>query len=181
MGDPKQQRKQYATPLRPWDRERIEEETELIKNYGLRSKKEVWRTETLLRDFRREARKLMAASGEQADKESRQLLDRLQNLGLVDEDSSIVDVLRLSIEDVLDRRLQSLVRDKGLARTSAQARQLIDHGHIVVGDERITEPGYLISVEEEEEVDYRSGSSFEGRIEAEDVGPSESEKVEEEG
>lgn len=151
----------------------MEEEEDLIKNYGLKSKKEVWRTETLLRDFRRQARKLMAASGEQADQEARQLLDKLQNLGLLGEDSSIVDVLRLDIVDVLDRRLQSAVYGKGLARTPVQARQLINHGHIVVGDRRVTEPGYLVSVEEERETDYHPDSSFKGRFEPEEVRPPE--------
>lgn len=166
MGDPKRQRKQYATPLRPWDSERIEEEAAWLKNYGLKSKKEVWRTETLLRDFRREARKLMAASGEQAEKESEQLLERLQDLGLMEEGSSIVDVLRLDIEDVLRRRLQSVVSEKDLARTPDQARQMISHGHIQVGGRCIKEPGYLVSVEEEAEIDVRPGSSFKERIES---------------
>lgn len=174
MGDPKRQRKQYATPLRPWDRDRMEEEAGLIKNYGLKSKREVWKTETPLRDFRREARKLMAASGEQADKEARQLLDKLQNLGLVEEDSSIADVLRLSIEDVLERRLQTVVYNKGLARTPEQARQLIVHGHVVIGGRCITEPGYIVSVEEEAEVDHHPSSSYKGRIKPEEVRPPES-------
>ncbi|KXA93404.1 30S ribosomal protein S4 [candidate division MSBL1 archaeon SCGC-AAA259E17] len=165
MGDPKRQKKQYAAPLRPWDRERISEEASLMNNYGLKSKEEVWRTETRLRNFRREARKLMAASGKQADKEARQLLNKLRNLGLVDEESSVVDVLRLDIEDVLDRRLQSVVFEKGLARTPSQARQMIVHGHILIRDKCVTEPGYLVSVEEEEELSHRPGSPFEGKVE----------------
>lgn len=184
MGDPKRQRKQYATPLRPWDRERIDREAELIKNFGLKSKKEVWKTETILRGFRRQARKLMAASGKQADKEARQLLNKLQNLGLVEEDSTIVDVLRLDIEDVLSRRLQSVLVEKGLAETPNQARQMIVHGHIVVGDRKIKEPSYLVSVEEEEKVDHHSGSSYKGKIEpkeeSEEINTSESTKAVEE-
>lgn len=169
MGDPKRQRKQYATPLRPWDRERIDEESKLIKDYGLKSKQEVWKTETLLRNFRREARKLMAATGEQARKESQQLLDRLQDLGLVDEDSDIVGVLSLSIEDVLERRLQSVVYQKGLARSPVQARQMVVHGHIVVGDKRVDEPGYLVSKAEEKAVDHHPNSPYRGRIEPEGI------------
>lgn len=169
MGDPKRQRKQYATPLRPWDRERIDEESKLIKDYGLKSKQEVWKTETLLRNFRREARKLMAATGEQASKESQQLLDRLQDLGLVDEGTDIVGVLSLSIEDVLDRRLQSIVYRKGLARSPVQARQMVVHGHIVVGDRRIDEPGYLVSEEEEESIDHHPNSPYREKIEPEGI------------
>ena len=169
MGDPKRQRKQYATPLRPWDSERIELEQKLTSDYGLTSKKEVWKTETILRNFRREARKLMAASGKQADKESRQLLDKLQSLGLVEEDSSIVDVLRLDIEDVLGRRLQTVVYKKGLARSPKEARQMIVHGHIVIGDKRVDEPGYLVRTDEEREIDHRSNSPYREMIEPEEI------------
>lgn len=181
MGDPKQQKKQYATPLRPWGRERIEREAELVRKYGLKSKKEVWKTETILRGYRGQARNLMAASGEQAEKEARQLLTKLKNLGLVDEDSTVVDVLRLDIDDVLDRRLQSVVRSKGLASTPTQARQMIDHGHIVVGDKAVTEPGYLVSAEEEENVDFRQGSSYREKFEAGEIEASEATEAVEEG
>jgi len=169
MGDPKQQQKQYATPLRPWDKERIDLEAKLIRSYGLESKKELWRTETTLRRFRRQARNLMAATGEQAEKESKQLLEKLKNLGLVDDDDNIVDVLRLDIEDVLARRLQSVVFTKGLARSTNEARQMVNHGHIAIGGKRVTEPGYLVSVEEEEELDHHPNSSYKDAIEPEKV------------
>lgn len=169
MGDPKRQQKQYATPLSPWDKERIDKEARLIQDYGLKSKKELWKTETTLRKFRGEARKLMAAVGEQADRESQQLLERLQGLGLVDEESSIVDILRLDIEDVLSVRLQSVVYEKGLARSMNEARQMIVHGHISIGDERVTEPGYLVSEQDEEKVGFHTGSSYEERIDPQKV------------
>ncbi len=174
MGDPKRQKKQYATPRRPWDRERIEDESRMIKEFGLKSKKELWKTETTLRNFRREARKLMAATGEQAEKESSQLLGKLKRLGLIGEDSTIVDILRLDIEDVLSRRLQSVVYEKGLARSPNQARQMIIHDHIVIGDKTVTEPGYLVSVEEEEEVDHHPDSSYREKIDAEEIKSSRS-------
>lgn len=169
MGDPKRQNKQYATPLRPWDKERIDRESKLIRDYGLESKKELWKTETTLRGFRGEARKLMADVGEQAKKESQQLLNRLKNLGLVDEDSTIVDILRLDIKDVLSRRLQSIVYEKGLARSMNEARQMIVHGHIVVDDERVTEPSYLVSVEDEKETNHHQNSSYKDKINPEKV------------
>ncbi|KXB07037.1 hypothetical protein AKJ52_01115 [candidate division MSBL1 archaeon SCGC-AAA382C18] len=174
MGDPKRAKKQYATPLRPWDKERIEREADLINNFGLKSKKEVWKTETILRNFRREARKLMAATGDQADKESRQLLEKLRGLSLLDEDSTIVDVLSLDIEDVLSRRLQSIVHENGLAKSVKQARQMIVHGHIVIGDKKITEPGYLVSVDEEKEIGFHNTSSYKERM-GNGVGPSDKE------
>ncbi|KXB06891.1 hypothetical protein AKJ51_02575 [candidate division MSBL1 archaeon SCGC-AAA382A20] len=169
MGDPKSQPKQYATPLRPWDSERIEQESRLIKEFGLESKKELWKTETTLRGFRRQSRKLMAESGEQAEKESSQLLNKLRGLGLVEEDSSIVDVLRLDIEDVLARRLQSVVFSKGLARSIDEARQMVVHGHMVIGDKRVTEPSYLVSVGEEEELTHHSNSVYAEKMDPERI------------
>ncbi|KXB04296.1 30S ribosomal protein S4 [candidate division MSBL1 archaeon SCGC-AAA261O19] len=177
MGDPKRPRKQYSTPIRPWDRARMEKESHLINHYGLRSKKEVWKTETILRDFRRKARRLMAASGDQAVKEAQQMIVKLQKLGLLEEGSTLVDVLNLDIENVLDRRLQSIVYDKGLARTPKQARQLVVHGHIMVGDRCVTIPSYLTSIEEEAKVDLHPSAPFE-KIEREEETPITPEPVE---
>ncbi len=39
----KKQRKKYEVPKRPWDKERIEKEKKLKKDYGLKRKKEIWR------------------------------------------------------------------------------------------------------------------------------------------
>lgn len=172
MGDPRKLHKSYSVPLQPWDRDRMEKEAELIRNYGLRSKKEVWKNETILRSFRREARRLMAASGEQAEREARQLLERLRRLGLVEEDSTLVDVLDLEVENILDRRLQSVVCNRGLARSPLQARQMIVHGHIVVRGKRVTVPSYLVPIEEEEEVDHHPNSSFKERFEPEEMAES---------
>lgn len=169
MGDPKRQRKQYSTPLRPWESDRIEREARLINDYGLKSKKEVWKTETTLRGFRGEARDLMAESGEQAEKESRQLINKLQKLGLVEEGSDVVEVLRLEIEDILGRRLQSVVYDKGMAESPSQARQMVVHGHIIVGDKCVSEPGYFVSMEEEEEINFSPNSPFKDKFESGDL------------
>ncbi len=52
----------------------------------------------------------------------------------------------------MERRLQSLVHRKGLAKSPKQARQLVVHGHIRVGGRRITSPSYLVPVEQEETI-----------------------------
>ena len=38
----RRQKKQYASPRHPWQAERIKEEMDLVKRYGLKNKKEVW-------------------------------------------------------------------------------------------------------------------------------------------
>ena len=160
MGDPKRQRKRYETPSHPWIKERLDRERVLMKKYALKNKKELWRHETQLKEFRRRARRLLAARGRQAEVERAQLLQRLNRLGLLPADAALDDVLSLTVEDVLDRRLQTLVYKKGLARTIRQARQLIVHGHIEINGQIIRSPGYLVLKEEEDTITYSKTSPF---------------------
>ena len=149
MGDPRRQRKKYVRPLRPWEKERMDAEDKLMAQYGLRRKEEVWLAQTMLRNFRHQARRLLAASGKQAEIEREQLLARLRKLNLVGGGATLDDVLSLSIENLFERRLQTLVFRKGLARTPRQARQLVIHGLVKVGGRKVVAPSYLVTVEEE--------------------------------
>jgi small subunit ribosomal protein S4 len=152
MGDPKKQRKRYDTPSHPWRKERIDKEKELVRKYGLKNKRDIWKAESKLRRIRRQARNLLGSHGEQAELEEQKLVGKLQKLGLLKGEADLDSVLGLNIEDILERRLQSLVHRKGLARSPKQARQLVVHGHIRVGGRRITAPSYLVPVEQEETI-----------------------------
>src|SRR5439155_73214 len=71
-------------PSHPWEAERIKAENELLKKYGLKNKKELWRSQYVLRRFRQRARELQArvrTGDKQAEKEREQLLRRLGRLG----------------------------------------------------------------------------------------------------
>jgi small subunit ribosomal protein S4 len=154
MGDPRKPRKKFDTPRHPWQIERIEEEKKLLRNYGLKNKRELWRMETLLRGFRRQARKLQALDTPQAKKEETQLLQRLARLNLLKKNATLDDVLALTLEDILNRRLQTLVYKKGLANTIKQARQFIVHGHISIKGRKVTAPSYLVKKEEEKSIKF---------------------------
>ena len=161
MGKPKFSRKKYETPSHPWQEDRIKSENELIRKYGLKNKREVWRTQTRLRKYRGQARELLAkvATGDvQSKKESEQLLMHLNRLNVLPPNSTLDDVLTLDTESILSRRLQTLTYLKGLANTSFQARQLISHGHIAISDRRVTVPGYIVTKDEESEISYTNDS-----------------------
>lgn len=148
----KRQRKKYSKPRHRWDKARMDAEDALMRKYGLKRKREIWRMAAILRGWRRQARRLLALTGKQAELETRQLLDRLRKFGLVGENATLDDVLSLTLEDVLERRLQTILYRKGLARTPRQARQLIVHGHVTIGGRKVRVPSYLVSLEEEEKV-----------------------------
>ncbi len=139
-------KKRYKKPKRPWDSSRIEEERKILKEFGLRRKKEIWVAEAIVREFRRRARNLIAVKDE---KETKALLDKLVRLGLLEKGQTLENVLALNVGDVLNRRLQTLVFKKGFAETIKHARQMITHGHVCIGDRRITFPSYIVPVEEE--------------------------------
>ena len=151
----------YETPNHPYQEERIAEEQGLAGRYGLKNKEELWRTESELRTYRREARKLLGRTqgdAEAASAESREFLARLKRLGILSDEDSLDDVLSLEVTDVLERRLQTIVYRKGYANTTGQARQFITHGHIVVDGSRVQTPSYEVPVHEEDTVGFDSAS-----------------------
>ena len=155
MGDPKKPRKKWEGPLHPWRGDVLREELELMGKYGLRNKRELWIAKTLLRRFRASARRLLMLPEKERLARSKPLIRRLVRLGLLhSEESTLDDVLNLTVEDVLERRLQTVVYRKGLASTIYHARQLIVHGHVAINGRRVRSPGHLVSRDEEDKISY---------------------------
>ena len=161
MGDPKFPSKHYNTPSHPWQKVRMEQESNLMHQYGLKNKKEIWRADTKVREMRRQARKLTATSTEtQAQKEKILLLAKLNRLGMLEQDSALEDVLRMNPENILDRRLQTQVYLQGLSSTVKQARQLIVHGHISVDGAITRVPGMTVTRLQEKNITYSPSSAL---------------------
>jgi small subunit ribosomal protein S4 len=164
MGDPKFPRRSFDTPSHPWEGERIKEEQELVRRFGLKNKRELWKAQSILRNFRQQSRELQARLryGEtQAKIESDNLLERCGKMGILPmEGATLDDVLALSPETILNRRLQTLVCEKGLAISNTQARQFIVHGHINVNDRRVTIPGYIVNRGEEAKIELNARSPY---------------------
>lgn len=147
-------RKKFKRPKKPWDSKRIGDEKTLMKDYGLRSKRELWRAEEILRQFRRRARELIALEDPEKQKI---LIDRLVRLGMLSKDAGLDDVLVLNITNLLDRRLQTVVSKKRIAETVLHSRQMITHGHIFVGDRKTKFPSYLVESGEESMIRVKGG------------------------
>jgi len=161
MGKPKFQRKKYDGPLHPWKETRIKSERDLMKKYGLKNHREVWKAKTLLRKYRRQARVLLGKIGgldPQTKRESDQLLLHLTRMSILPDNSDLDDVLALDTEIILSRRLQTLVYHRGFANTVDHARQLVSHGHIAIGNKKVTIPGYIVEKNEENQIAYTAKS-----------------------
>lgn len=160
MGDPRKLRNKFSGPSHPWQRARMEEEKVLLKEYGLKNKTEIWKVNSKFKSVTKQAKKLIAATGTQADLERLQLINRLNRLGLVKPNAKLDDVLGLNLKDFLERRLQTLVFRKKLAKSAKQARQFISHEHILIGKKKVTAPSYFVKINEEPMISFASTSKL---------------------
>ncbi len=146
----KRKHKKYSRPKRPFDKQRISEEAEIKKEFGLKNKKEIWKTEAKINSIRERAKSLVNASPEEQEK----LFSRLKKIGI--NADSIADVLSLDAKDYLKRRLQSVLLEKKLATTSKMARQLITHKKVLVDKKIVNKPSYIVPVELENKISVKS-------------------------
>lgn len=160
MGDPRKPKNKWKSPRHPWKRELLEEELKLVGEYGLRNKRELRIAKTLLSRFRQQARLMLALPPEELAIRRKMLINKLYVVGLLSENSSLDDILGLRVKDLLERRLQTIVYKKGLAKTIHHARQLIVHGHISINGRRITVPGYIVKLWEEDKIHYSYNSPY---------------------
>ncbi len=170
MGSPRRIRSYLVAPRQPWVKERIDQELSLIGEFGLRSKKELYAASSILRKMRAAARSYLALPIEDRASRERELISRLHKLGLVEENASLDDVLSLDIRAILSRRLQSIVRAKGLANSLHESRQLIVHGMIKVGGRVVKNPSRLVTRTEDSEVTSKKGQAKTGATGTESSG-----------
>jgi len=154
VGDPRQLRKTYSTPKHPFEKQRIERENEIVKQFGLKNKKEVWKAETKVRNYRKQARQIQADVTDKKKQKEEELLGTLRRKGLIQDADGLDAALSLTAEDMLNRRLQTVVFKKGMGQSIKQSRQFITHGHIAVDKTKTTIPGYAVSLAQETKIKY---------------------------
>jgi len=145
----KRKHKQYSRPKKPFDKVRIDEEAKIKQEFGLKNKKEIWKSEAKVKSLRKKAKKLISSSEE----EKKALFNRLKKIGL--NVNSIEDALALEKRDYLNRRLQTVLVSKKLATTPKSARQLITHKKVLVNDNVVDSPSYIVPVELEDKISLK--------------------------
>ena len=155
--------KTYSRPKRPFDKERIIEEAEIKKKFGLKNKKEIWKSDAKVKAMREKAKKLIGADEVNQEK----LFDQLRKMGL--NVNSIPDALSLVKEDFLKRRLQSVLVKKNLATTQKSARQLITHKKVLVNGKVVDSPSYIVPVSLENKISLKHRKIKKKDKEVEDI------------
>ena len=149
MGDPHYPSRVWRKQKRPLNYDFMMEDLNTLGMYGLKNKRELWKARTELSRVRHQARSLLALRQEERAQKEPILMKSLARIGLVKEDAKLDDVLNLDINNLLSRRLQTIVQRKFSFKTPYQARQAIVHGHISIGDRIISVPSYIVNVKEE--------------------------------
>jgi len=182
MGDPKTSRRVWQKPKRPLNYDLMMDELKTLGTFGLKTKRELWKTQTELSRVRLQARSLLALRQDERERKEPILMQSLSKIGLVNEDSTLDDVLNLQVTDLLSRRLQTIAQRKLYFKTPYQARQAIVHGHIMIGDSVVTIPSYIVKTDEEAKIHLIPESSFNETLSKpeSDLGSPETENLESE-
>ena len=182
MGDPKTPRRVWKKPKRPLNYDLMMDELKTLGTFGLKTKRELWKTQTELSRVRLQARSLLALRQEVRERKEPILMQSLSKIGLVDESSTLDDVLNLQVTDLLSRRLQTMAQRKLYFKTPYQARQAIVHGHVMIGDNVVTIPSYIVKTEEETKIHLIPESRFNETLSKpeSDLGSLETENLESE-
>ena len=182
MGDPKTSRKIWKKPKRPLNYDLIMDELQTLGTFGLKTKRELWKTQTELSRVRLQARSLLALGQEARERKEPILMQSLSKIGLVDQNSTLDDVLNLQVTDLLERRLQTIAHKKLYFKTPYQARQAIVHGHVMIENNVVTIPSYIVKTEEEAKIRLIPESRFNETLSKpkSDLGTPETENLESE-
>ncbi len=156
-------KKKYVKPRKAYEKARILEENKLMEKFGLKNKREIWKTLARINYFRSRAKALAKSSLEQQEI----LFGKLNNIGL--DVKSTADVLALRIENLLERRLSTIVYKKGFASTPRQARQMIVHKKVLIGKNAVNAPGYIVSVHEENLISVNSKKQINSQFKVQEI------------
>jgi len=136
----------YQKPRKAFELTRIKEENALVIKYGLKNKKEIWKTLAKVNYYRGRAKALAKLPLEKQEV----LFNKLKAIGL--KTDTTADVLDLKVENLLDRRLPTIVVKKKLTTTLKHARQLVTHKKILVEGKVVNSPSYLVPVSQENSI-----------------------------
>merc|ERR1712232_658796 len=129
-------------------------------------KREIWRVMLTLARIRKAARTLLTLEEHDPKRvfEGGALLRKMFKFGLLDSqtENGLDYILSLDVKRFLDRRLQTVVLNKKLAKSVHESRVKIRQRHIMVGSQMVNVPSFMVTVENESKVNHHICSPYGG-------------------
>jgi small subunit ribosomal protein S4 len=154
MGGPRKLKKQYKQIPTYFDLSLQAQYNKLETRYGLKNRKEIHKMEGKVQRVQRllKARYIESLSSKRGQKKIDLTLNKLKKLGVLNATAELNEALRITPENFLERRLQTLVFKKGLAPTIKRARQQIRHGKVFLFDKKVKMPSTIIPLLNENQI-----------------------------
>jgi len=128
----------------------MDEENVLVKRYGLKNKREIWKDKDCCFKNSEEELKILLEKILQNNKLSLIKINKI-NINV----NSISDVLALTEENLFERRLQTVLFKKKLANTVKAARQLIVHKNVLVNGQIVNIPSFIVNKDMENKISIK--------------------------
>lgn len=161
MGLPIRHKTKAVSHKKKWDKNTIVSEAVFVTDYALKNKKEIRKAEALVSKLKTIAKNFNKTTETKTSAGAVQFVDKLKTQGYLNvEATSLDEVLEITLRELFERRLSSVVYKAGLAKTPGQARQFVVHGHVAVNGQIVTAPSYPVSVKDAETIAFVGSSSL---------------------
>jgi small subunit ribosomal protein S4 len=161
MGLPIRHKTKAVSHKKKWDKNTIVSEAVFVTDYALKNKKEIRKAEALVSKLKTIAKNFNRTTETKTSAGAAQFVDKLKAQGYLNvEATSLDEVLEITLRELFERRLSSVVYKAGLAKTPGQARQFVVHGHVAVGGQIVTAPSYPVSVKDADIIAFVGSSSL---------------------
>lgn len=98
------------------------------------------------------------------DKITEQLLDKLHGMGIAEQKHSLAVAEKVSVSAFCRRRLPVVMVKLKMSQTLKEAVTLVEQGHVRVGPQVVTDPGFLVTRSFEDYVTWVDSSKIKRTI-----------------
>ncbi|KAJ2779033.1 U3 small nucleolar ribonucleoprotein imp3 [Coemansia javaensis] len=149
-----------------WRGEHNIREVEVMRRYNLRTREEYHKYSALVRQAQKAAHAISRLDPRDPKRAASEaaLLDKLHAIGVLSSRKSMSLVDRLTVSAFCRRRLAVVMCRLNMAQYVSEAARLIEHGHVRVGPDTVSDPAFLVTRNMEDFVTWVDTSKIKRKI-----------------
>ena len=151
-----------------WEIDNNEHIVKIMRRYNLRKREEYVAYKQLVAEVRQLAEKLKELNTKDKFRNVNviRLVEKLYMMGVIATNRNFDEVDKLTVSSFCRRRLPVVMQRLKMAQDVGIATQMVEHGHIKVGTELVTDPAFLVTRKSEDLVTWTENSKFRRHIAA---------------